>query len=563
MNEITHTYQAFRTLQTAESKPLVLFAAPALDIEEWVGVPQRRRLGDEETSGFQREEDPRRIRELTRFFGDRHNVTQNPLLAALQDPEKIVFEALEPDSPFGELKITYEDYSKVSMLKLLKRLVVRLEERVDSLNDSVVDQARVTRLLELESQRVDSENADESEDLNGDAASEYNGGDEGDAATVLLAEETRIVEFYTELKGRIKVLEHLGIEDIDAVQGFTKSALLGYLKPVVLVDGQHRLRGAVLSARSLAKTSQGKSNILDAVEGGLDPAEAERKVIRDLSRKLPVSLLMDESPSEHVFQFVVVNQKAIPMGKALLGTIVSTSLSRDELQQVAKRLQGAGIELEDSQAVAYLTRAEESPFRNLVQTGMGGDRPDLLKWSVLQGLVSIFRKLQGGRPYHAKVDYAKAWRDSYFPECGLVSGDSESERLEDWSRPDGPWREVFIRFYSKIRDYFGDPGDVDTLNGWGSTSESNLFNKISLTILACDYFDFIYTKGEPLASFEDFEASLDKWLMGGRVNASYFNRDWKLEGAKKDQLVVKHLWSQNWHEYRKVPSSAMPKKFKP
>lgn len=153
--------------------------------------------------------------------------------------------------------------------------------------------------------------------------------------------------------------------------------------------------------------------------------------------------------------------------------------------------------------------------------------------------------------------------ENYFPECGLVSGDSESERLEDWSRPDGPWREVFIRFYSKIRDYFGDPVDVDTFNGWGSTSESNLFNKISLTILACDYFDFIYTQGEPLASLEDFEASLDKWLMGGRVNASYFNRDWKLEGAKKDQLIVKQLWSQNWHEYRKVPSNVLPRKFKP
>ncbi|MCK8431905.1 hypothetical protein G3I77_02350 [Streptomyces sp. D2-8] len=568
MSEVIRTYEAFRTWQTPESKPLILFSAPAVDIEKWAGVPQRRRLDEEETSGFQREEDPTRVRELTKFFSNHRNVAQNPLLGALQDHERIEFKELKSGSPFGTLRITYEDYSQVPMIDLLRRLVARLEARVSILDDSVVDENRVAVLLERENLRNESSSGsdedDESEGQNDETVTvaEAIGEDSDDAGTIMLAEETHLVDFYTELKGRIRVLEHLGIQDADSVQGFTKSALLGYLKPVVLVDGQHRLRGAVVSASHAPKTPEGQAYILTATAEGMNPADAERQLILRESRQLPFSLLMDDSPSEHVFQFVVVNQKAIPMGKALLGTIVSTSLSREELEPVAERLQKAGIKLEDSQAVAYLTRAEGSPFRGLVQTGMGGDRTDLLQWSVLQGLVSIFRKLQGGKPYHAKVDYAREWKKEYFPQCGLVSGESETERLEEWSRPDGPWRDVFIQFYTRIRDYFGDPVDVDTFNGWGSTATSNLFNKISLTILATDYFDYIYTQAEPLENMADFSRTLDEWLKNGRVSSSYFNRNWRLERTKKDQRVVKELWSQNWHEYRKVPTK-LPHSFKP
>ena len=568
MGEITRNYDAFRTQQTPDSKPLILLSAPAVEIDQWAGVPQRRRLAEEETAGFQREEDPSRIRELTQFYSDSNNVVQNPLLGALQDEARVEFKELEPNSPFGSLRITYEDYSALPMKTLLQRLVKRLEDRVEILNDNIVDEGRIATLLQRESVQQDSEGAEvddesdiaEGESTNGeDAATD----DAEDAATVMLAEETHLVEFYTELKGRIRVLEQRGIQDADEIQGFTKTALLGYLKPVVLVDGQHRLSGAVKSAQRFTKSVSGQKQILEATADGADPKEAEQQVLLGQSRSLPVSLLMDDSPSEHVFQFVVVNQKATPLGKALLGTIVSTSLSRDELHEVAERLRRAGIKLEDSQAVAYLTRADNSPFRGLVQTGIEGDRTDLLQWTVLRGLVSIFRELRGGKPYHAKVDYAKAWRLENFPDCGLVSEGSEKERLAEWSRPDGPWRDVFIQFYTRVRDYFGDPVETDTYNGWGSTAKSNLFNKISLTILATDYFDFLYTQGESLTDFDDFSRTLDEWLKPGRVSQSYFNRKWNIEDVKKDQIAVKKLWSQNWHEYRKVPISGLPKKFKP
>ncbi|MFF3412935.1 hypothetical protein ACFYW8_43825 [Streptomyces sp. NPDC002742] len=567
MSNIVKEYDAFVVRQTLESKPLILFAASALEIEQWAGVPERRKLANEETAGFQRQQDPRRITELLKFFGDRNNVVQNPLLGALQDNQRVQFSPTSPDSPFGRLSITYEDHSSLSMMTILKRIVAHLESRVEGLGDDVVDEARVASIMRLESAATspaDEENDDSDSDAYEALEQDDSTIDDAEAtASVMLAEETHLVDFYTELRARIRVLEQRGIDDVEEIQGFTKSALIAYLKPVVLVDGQHRLRGAVESAHQSVRGSDGKAKILDAVKGGTPPELAEKQLIESQSRCLPVSLLMDDSPSEHVFQFVVVNQKATPMGKALLGTIVSTSLSRIELAAVADRLRRAGIKLEDSQSVAYLTRAEDSPFRGLVQTGMAGDRPDLLQWTVLRGLVSIFRELRGGRPFNQKIDYARAWKMEYFPQCGLVGPGTDEERFEEWSRPDGPWRDIFVRFFSRVRDHFGDPIEVDTFNGWGSTATSNLFNKVSLTVLAADYFDFLYTQAESLADLEDFERTMNDWLKNGRVSSSYFNRDWKLENVKKDQLAVKRLWSQNWQEYRKVPASGLPKKFKP
>ncbi|MFF4926857.1 hypothetical protein ACFY4B_40360 [Kitasatospora sp. NPDC001261] len=562
-------YDALLVQQTNGGKALVFFAAPAIEVEEWAGVPQRRKLTNGEMVGFQREEKQSRVNDLVKFFKDPNNVVQNPLLGAPQDRQRVEFKPSSPGSPFGRLCIAQEDYSKLSMAAILKRLISILESRVDGLRDAPLDEQRVAQLARLESaQGTPEDPQDESDEYEREVddvlESDDSSIDEAEAtASVMLSEETHLVDFYAELRARLRVLEQRGVDDAEEIQGFTKDSLCSYLKPVALVDGQHRLRGAAKSAVAYAQSPSGQAEILQAVRSGIDPDQAERQVILGNSRHLPISLLMDDSPSEHVFQFIIVNQRATPMGQALLGTIVSTSLSRNEMDAVADRLRAAGIKLEDSQAVAYLTRSADSPFRGVVQTGLQGDHPDLLQWTVLRSLVSIFRELRGGRPYNQKVDYAKAWRAEFLPQSGLVDPGTDEEKFADWSRPDGPWRAVFIGFFCRIRDYFGDEAHPDTFNGWGSTAKSNLFNKISLTILAADFFEFLYTQEEPLSDLSAFETALESWLRSGRVSESYFNRDWKLDNIKKDQAPVKRLWAQNWQEYRKVPTAGFPRKYKP
>ncbi|QCW78227.1 hypothetical protein EQG64_15005 [Streptomyces sp. S6] len=551
---ITYTYPAHVTQQTASGKPLVFFAAPATEIDRWVGVPQRSRLDDEETIGFQRQENKTRIRELSSFYHDERNIVQNPLLAAPQTKTLVEFEELDGHPQFGTIKIVSPDFSDTSLLDLMTQVVEQLESRVPELKETDLDPDRLSSIMDRGRKEHGLEVLTEEDEDEDEEGAEENGGngDDTDAASVLLTDETHLIDFYTELKGRIKVLGALDSDaNPDRILGFDRNAMISYLKPIMLVDGQHRLKGAVLAAESLAEGSEGEDFLLDAAEAGKDPGQAKAEFIGQHSRKLPVSLLMDDSPSEHVFQFVVVNQKATPMGKALLGTIVSTSLSKEELDPVAQRLKDAGIKLDDSQAIAYLTRADESPFKNFVQTGITGatgDQNTHLQWSVLKGLVSIFRELSGGKLFAQKNDWAKAWAKFHLDDSSYVAAfDTHKEKLAEWGRPDGPWREVFIRFYSNIREKFGSD-DPEALNAWGTT-RSNLFNKVSLTILAADYFEYLRTQKRTLNNLADVDATMSEWLDG--VNLAYFNRNWKVE--KKDTPLIRRTWARLWNDYRRNP----------
>ncbi|MFC8388396.1 hypothetical protein [Streptomyces sp. NPDC057238] len=555
---ITYTYPAHITQQTSSGKPLVFFAAPSTQIDQWAGVPQRSRLDNEETIGFQRQENKARIRELSNFYHDERNIVQNPLLAAPQSATSVTFNALDGNPDFGTIEIVSEDFSDTPLLDLMIQVVKRLEARVPDLKEASLDQERLSSIMDRGRKEHGLDVAmDESEEEE-DATDESSGnGDEADAASVLLTDETHLIDFYTELKGRIRVLEALD-PDVkpQRILGFDREAMISYLKPVMLVDGQHRLKGAVLAAQTFAEGEEGQVFLLEAAESGKDPAKAKEEFIAQHARRLPISLLLDPSPSEHVFQFVVVNQKATPMGKALLGTIVSTSLSKDELDPVAQRLKDAGIKLDDSQAIAYLTRADESPFKNFVQTGItgaAGDRTTALQWPVLKGLVGIFRELTGGKLYGQRNDWARVWGKNHLDDSAFVAAlDTHEEKLAEWGRPDGPWREVFIRFYSNIKERFG-ADDPQASNAWGTT-RSNLYNKVSLTILAADYFEFLRMQKKTLNTVADVDSTMEDWLEG--VNLGYFNRNWKVE--KKDTPLIRRTWARLWYEYRKNPEF-MPK----
>ncbi|MFF7756923.1 ParB N-terminal domain-containing protein [Streptomyces griseorubiginosus] len=552
-------YPVYVVEEARGSQRLLLFSANATEIDRWVGVPQRRRLAGEETVGWQREEDASRLRELSQFFSDSRNVVQNPLLCALQDSKAITFEQ-DPDRPhFGCLTVRVDSSHDVALLDSLERLCQHLEERVPALIDHEIDSQRRAAIRELArledeglfARLVDTGADEDTEEAEVSASLEEAKPEPDDLASALLVEETQIVDFYQELKIRAEILRELPEgQRPDALAGFTSQAMESYLRPVVLVDGQHRLHGAVHAAQEYANSPDGLLQQAAAVDDGLDADDAEEQVVASYARHLPVSLLLDDSPAEHVFQFVVVNQKATPMRPALLGTIVSTSLSRDEMTPVADRLRNAGIPFDDSQAVAFMTRSPRSPFKDLVQTGMTGDGKNLLQWTVLKALTSIFRELRGGRIFGSSLDYADMWKKRHLHQSRLVSEATDpAEKYHLWSKADGPWRDIAVEFFSQIRDRFGDPEDPNAHNAWGNT-QFNLYNKISLTILTADYFQFLTDRKLTLDSVADVSKTMDDWLDG--VSDQYFNRDWRV-GLKKDQKAVREAWAKVWVEYRKNP----------
>lgn len=560
------SYPAVRVRQTEEAGELVLFAAPAMEIDDWSGIPQRERLGaDTEAVGFQREESPKRLAELASFFGNGHNVIQNPLLCASRDAGKVTFEATgaEGESTVGTLTIEWEDLTALPLVELLRRVRSSLEDRLTELAKMPLDEGKVARLKERANvQHPDltvSEETDDEDIVDDDAGEGEEGPDADDvveaATSALFSDETHIADFWEEVAARVRLLEEFGgAFEGDGFLGFTKEAMISYLQPVVVVDGQHRLRGALLAAERAVNSEELQAEVEAAIEAGREPDDVVDELKRREGRRLPVSMLLEPSPAEHVFQFVVVNQKATPIGRALLGTIVSTSLSATELAGVSERLTSAGIPLEDSQAIAYLTRHPDSPFRDLVEKGLTSEGTDLLQWNVLGSLVRIFRELKGGRLYHEKLDYADKWRRARLETSGIVADAADDEsKLAYWSRSDGPWRAVFIGFWSAVRDRLATTDDKDAGNYWGSPRTSNLFNKVTLTILAADFFQFLTDRGYTIDAVSDVKDYVDEWLDG--VKTTYYSRDWKLSGVKKDATGTKSQWAFLWVQYRKDPQS--------
>ena len=555
-----YRYTGLKIRQSESQKELVLFAAPASDIQVWSGVPQKKSFGEgAETTGFQREANEKRIDNLRSFFLDSENIVQNPLLCATRTigDAHVSFDMTE--GTVGEVIITLPDYESMSLLECLKLVRTGIEGRLIEVPTA---NSRLEKLRELAHEAGHSElETAEPEDDDEGVGDVNDGEQDAPAIESALFEESHLLDFWEDVDARVRLIEELGPSfSGNEFLGFTKDAILSYLKPAVLVDGQHRLRGAVEAANSQMEQDPWKGKIESKIDAGEDPSMVRAKFLEEVSRILPISMLLSDDPEEQIFQFVIVNQKATPIGKALLGTIVSTTLSDSEMSKVSERLINAGIEVEESKSITFMSRFDGSPFCGLVERGLVGDEKDLLKWNVLGGLINLFRHLKGGILYGQNNDYADKWKRKYLDSSGVVAQYSErgfSTPMENWSSDAGPWREVFMRFYALVREKFGDTSDNEKSNHWGRPRNSNLFNKISLTILAADFFQYLTDVKSKIDSVDNIDNLFDEWLED--VNFGYFDKDWDLAGVKKDSAGIRKQWAQVWYEYRKSPEK-LPRK---
>jgi hypothetical protein len=561
------SYRAVRIRQTAAGGWLILFAAPATEIDTWAGIPQKKEIGGtQETTGFQREEDKKRIKELVNFYSNDSNIIQNPLLCATRQTNQGVVQ-FDRDSNIehstfaetGILTIQSEPLELLSLLDLLRRVKSDLERRVSSLaGQQPSDRLLVDLKGRASVEAIEPEATTDSDFV--DSESEMSESpedvvDSEESAGAVFSDESHIFDFWEEVAARVRLLEELGSSfNGDEFLGYSKDAMISFLRPIVVVDGQHRLRGAVESAKFLSSKPPYSDELEELIIDGVEPDSAQKTIEAKISRRLPISLLVTDDPAEHVFQFVVVNQKATPIGKALLGTIVSTSLSNDELARVSKRLEDSGIQLEESRAVAYFTRNPSSPFYHLVERGLTSENNDLLQWNVLLSLVRIFQDLKGGRLFGEKNDYADKWKRTYLSSSDIIT-DWESKGFSSpfayWGHLEGPWRDVFAEFWSSVRDKLADLTDDSAPNYWGSPRTSNIFNKVSLTILAADFFQYLCERRLGISNVQTIPQLVDDWL--NEVKPSYFNRGWNLEGVRKDAPGRRKQWAKLWAEYRKDP----------
>ncbi|MER8929174.1 hypothetical protein [Mesorhizobium sp. M0767] len=432
----------------------------------------------------------------------------------------------------GRVRVELENFESMTLQQMLNAARNYLEGRAGGLASRSVP---TELIVELEAQV----NAGESiaDALDGDF--ELQESDESDEASLAepaedaLFDESQITNFWDHLRAREEIAKKLGAESPSDLAGFSREMLISYLRPIILVDGQHRLRGAILAAEDKANAS---SKAEDLVEGGALPAAAVSIVASKIARHLPVSLLMDDSPAEHVFQYVLVNQKATPVPKALLGTIISTSLAEGELATIAARLEDAKIPLEGARIISMLSRAEHSPFRGLIAKGFGSDDSNKLQWNVLGSLSDIFRYLKGVRLYHETTDHALTWQKHHLAGSPIVSDwqGHDFQRPQDyWQDLSGPWIDVFKAFWTEVRERLASE-DSNAPNFWGDPRSSNIFNKPMLHILTADFFSYLREQKTKISSKDDISALVDGWLE--YASKQYFARDWKLSGVKKDSV---------------------------
>jgi hypothetical protein len=556
MKSRTFYYEAVQVLQSDTAPPVIFFAAACTEMILWAGIPQKKKFGEttnEETVGFQRQESKGRVNDLMQFYSDPSNVIQNPILCASRTMGElgVSFEPLSDQSmggvSHGRVKILLPDFQSMTMTELLGLVRLQLERRVPELSSREPS----SKLVEKLKLQVNLGDVNESTAVDPDDEAEENESESSDT-TVALFEESHIADFWDEIASRHEVAKLLPAIT-DTFLSFTRDLLISYLLPTVVVDGQHRLKGAIAHAEQMVNNGPLSEESEALIVSGVPEQEVTARMLAKAARILPVSLLLSDDPAEQVFQFVVVNQKATPIGKALLGTIVSTTLGQEELDTVSGRLKKAGIPLEESRAISLVVRSKDSPFFGKVQRGIDSNNNELLEWNVLGQLISIFKNLEGGRLYGESNDYAEMWKRKFLVSS-LIVADATAKGFASsqdyWSSTDGPWLKVFMTFWGIVKSNLSSE-DPELGNFWGAPRKSNLFNKISLTILTADFFMYLTDKDKKIDSLQNLEVITNDWLNG--VNKNYFEREWDLSGVKKDTTGIKKRWAAMWKEYRKNP----------
>jgi hypothetical protein len=167
--------------------------------------------------------------------------------------------------------------------------------------------------------------------------------------------ESYLAQLTSELQQAVRDFSSLPTDRQNAVKDYVD----GVSKPARILDGQHRVFGA--------------------------------KNVSDFDVFLPVVLMPGLSTSEQVFHFYVLNNKAKPLSATELRGTVSTSLTNFEIGKLYWRFKQAGVTAEEARWTHRANTDEESPFRGLIDFGLG-DARSFIPENVAHQLIGRFVK---------------------------------------------------------------------------------------------------------------------------------------------------------------------------
>jgi DGQHR domain-containing protein len=207
-------------------------------------------------------------------------------------------------------------------------------------------------------------------------------------------------------------------------------------KPVLIVDGQHRLLGAAHT--------------------------------KDRSVQFLVCAIPNCSWEEQVYQFVVINERAEKVNVTLLYDIFGSSLTNEEADRVRRRLGQAGADVEQRIAAVVSYRDTSSPFFEMVRVDLP-DAPEAargyLSPRTIADLIEGTRDTRGFRT------------DDEFLEH-VVTSRMTRDKWTSWN--EGAWRKYWYAFWDAVREYFNEAGKTEL---WTPSAQTNLTKGVALRAL--------------------------------------------------------------------------------
>jgi len=391
-------------------------------------------------AGYQRELDDARLKSIEKFLEQSEaNILPSAALIAMR-PEALTVTG-EGAHCALEIRVEPTD-SAESRAQLLTELRQRLSED------------------ELASVEAGEDVEDEGENLPAEADDAEADADEDLEA---IRPDSYMASLYAELRG----YDELGPERKKEMDDFVQTMMA----PGLIMDGQHRIFGAK-----------------DAADGSV---------------VLPLVIVPGLDVSEQVFNFYVLNNKAKPLDKRQLRSIIATSLTGAEISKLYARFSSSGLRADEAQWTYRVHTDIASPFSGLISLRLTDDVAPIDD-NVMDQVVGRFIKLpRTYKPLKKGIDWE-------------VGDPDYSNRLA-----------LFYALWRAVRDSFP--------KAWEAAAEGSgqLFQKVALLQTQEFVLDVLkqvvaFKEKSPFASPEDL---YDNAMVALKpVPELFFLKEWKRKG---------------------------------
>ena len=313
---MVHSYEVIDFHQygdsASEDDRLLMFAAPAKELDGWIGIPRK---GWRVRMLYQRWIAESRKQEVTAFWDQASTPRTDQPKRYLVGPTAITVALFgDPKIDKGRISLKYKrpfaptDSLATKLERCAQVVVERMLDRLDGEERLVYDEFLA-------------------------------GADVNFGHNYVLESLSQIGALAADSTAFLAANADLGHEEqVELLQSLEQLC-----RPGLVVDGQHRLYGAAHSRNAIT---------------------------------LPVVAIPDSPWMEQIYQFVVINEKAQKVDSSLLTDIFGSSLTPPEQVAIRGQLDRAGARVEERIAAVIAARDERSPFYGLVRIKLEGGEAD-------------------------------------------------------------------------------------------------------------------------------------------------------------------------------------------